>query len=186
MDAKMYGVIFTFLEEYVKERHGGPGIWRVLLKTTTGQAYKIYFPVKDYADEEFLALNRTAAESMDLPIPVVLEDFGSFVGPRLMSFYPMYLKGHDTSTFNMIIHAGGNIHDAIHRHNPECKPPQLSAHKESNNVLLVHYHSHRQLCHMVRGIIRGLGEYFKEDLSIEETQCMYNGASKCIMKVTKS
>lgn len=182
----MYGVIFTFLEEYVKERHGGEETWRTLLKATTGQAYKIYFPVKDYADEEIVALAQTAAEALNLTLPAVLEDFGSYVGPRLMSFYPMYLKGHDKNTFDMIIHAGKNIHDAVHRHNPERKPPQLSAHKESDNVLMVHYHSHRKLCHVVKGIIRGLGEHFKENLTIEETQCMYDGAGECVIKVIKS
>lgn len=181
----MYGVIFTFLKEYVIERHGGEETWRTLLKATTGNAYKIYFPVKDYPDEEIVGLAQTASEALNLPLPAVLEDFGSYVGPRLMSFYPMYLKAEIDNTFDMIIHAGANIHDAIHRHNPERKPPQLSAHKESDDELIIHYHSHRKLCHVVRGIVRGLGERFNEDLSINETQCMYHGANECIIKVTK-
>ncbi|NOQ78331.1 MAG: hypothetical protein GQ546_02910 [Gammaproteobacteria bacterium] len=181
----MYGVIFTFLKEYVEERHGGNETWRKLLKASTGQAYKLYFPVVDYPDEEIVALAQTAADALSLPLPAVLEDFGSYVGPRLMSFYPMYLKNNIDNTFDMIIHAGANIHDAIHRHNPERKPPQLSAHRESDNILIIHYQSHRRLCHVVRGIVRGLGERFNEEFTIEETQCMYHGAVECIIKVTK-
>ncbi len=181
----MYGVIFSFLREYVEERHGGEKTWRTLLKATTGQAYKLYLPVVDYPDEEIVALAQTASEALGLPLPDVLEDFGSYVGPRLMSFYPMYLKNDVDNTFDMIIHAGANIHDTIHRHNPERKPPKLSAHKESDNVLIIHYYSHRKLCHVVRGIVRGLGGRFNEELSIKETQCMYHGADECIIKVTK-
>lgn len=180
----MYGVIFTFLEEYVKERHGGKETWHALLQAN-GHGYKIYGAITDYPDEEIVGLAQAAAEALNLPLAAVLEDFGSYVGPRLMSFYPMYLSGHNTSTFEMITHAGASIHDAVHRHNPKRKPPQLSAHKESYNVLMVHYHSHRKLCHVVKGIIRGLGEHFKENLTIEETQCMYDGAGECVIKVTK-
>ena len=186
MGPKMYGIIFTFLKEYVEERHGGNETWRTLVKATTGQEHKIYFPVVDYSDEEIVGLAQTAADALGLSLPVVLEDFGSYVGPRLMSFYPMYLKDGLDNSFDMIIHAGANIHDAIHRHNPDRKPPHLSAQRESDDVLIIHYHSHRKLCHVVRGIVRGLGEHFNEELTIEETQCMYEGAKECVIKVTKS
>jgi len=182
----MYGIIFTFLKEYVEQRHGGQETWRTLLKATTGQAYKLYLPVVDYPDKEIVALAKTASKALNIPLVDVLEDFGSYVGPRLMSFYPMYLKDDVDNSFDMIIHAGANIHDAIHRHNPERKPPQLSAYKESDSELIIHYHSHRKLCPVVRGIVRGLGDRFNENLSVNETQCMHQGAGECIIKVTKS
>lgn len=181
----MYGVIFTFLREYVEERHGGLETWRTVLKATTGQAYKLYLPVVDYPDKEIVALAQTASKALDIPLPAVLEDFGSYVGPRLMSFYPMYLKNDIDNTFDLIIHAGDNIHDAIHRHNPERKPPELSASKESNDVLIINYKSHRKFCFIVRGIVRGLADKFDESFTIKETQCMHNGANKCVLRVTR-
>lgn len=180
----MYGVIFTFLKEYVTERHGGNATWQALLKAN-GHGYKMYFPVQDYPDEEIVAIANTAASALGLPLTAVLEDFGTYVGPRLMSFYPMYLQGKANNTFQLIEHAGANIHDAIHRHNPERKPPQLSGVRESDNVLVIHYRSHRKMCPVVRGIVRGLAQHFGENLDINETQCMYHGASECVMRVTK-
>ncbi len=181
----MYGIIFTFLKEYVEERHGGKETWRTLLKATTGQAYKLYFPVVDYPDNDIVALVQTASKALNLPVSDVLEDFGSYVGPRLMTFYPMYLKDDIDNVFDMIIYAGDNIHDVIHRHNPERKPPKLSAYQESDNVLIIHYQSHRKFCDIVKGVVRGLADKFDENLLIIETQCMHDGQARCIMKVTK-
>jgi hypothetical protein len=81
--------------------------------------------------------------------------------------------------------AGGRIHDVIHKHNPNRKPPSLSAKRESDDLLEVDYRSHRELCPVVRGIICGLGEKYGERFDINEIQCMYDGADKCVMRVTR-
>lgn len=180
----MYGVIIHFLREYVIERHGGEATWQTLIEAQ-GYKFKLYFPVQDYPDEEAIGLVETASKALNTPIPVVLEDFGSFVGPKLMTFYHMYVKDKEMKTFDVIETAGSSIHDAIHKHNPNRKPPSLSAHRESDDVLVVHYQSHRKLCPVVRGIIRGLAEKFGERFDINETQCMHTGAEKCIMRVTR-
>ncbi|MCU7846262.1 MAG: heme NO-binding domain-containing protein [Candidatus Thiodiazotropha sp. (ex Monitilora ramsayi)] len=181
----MYGVIIHFLREYVIERHGGEATWQALIEAQ-GYKYKLYFPVQDYPDEEIVGLVETASKALKTPIPDVLEDFGSYAGPKLLSFYHMYVKNKDMKTFDVIETAGANIHDVIHKHNPNRKPPRLSSQRESENVIVVHYQSHRKLCPVVRGIIRGLGEKFNERFDINETQCMHDGAEKCIMRVTRS
>ena len=180
----MYGVIFHFLREYVIERHGGEDTWDALIKAQ-GYKFKLYFPVQDYPDEEIVALVDTASKALSTPVPVVLEDFGSFVGPKLLSFYHMYVKNKDMKTFEVIMTAGGSIHDVVHEHNPTRKPPRLSATQESDDVLIVHYQSKRMMCPVVKGIIRGLGEKFGERFDINETQCMYDGADECVMRVTR-
>jgi predicted hydrocarbon binding protein len=173
----VYGVIFHFLRNYVIERHGGEPTWQTLLEAQ-GHKYKMYFPVKDYADEEIVALVQTASNALNIPVPDVLEDFGAYVGPELLSFYHMYIKEKNLRTFDVIEVAGSKI-------NPDRKPPKLSSHRESPDVLIVDYQSHRKLCPVVRGIIRGLGEKFGERFDINETQCMLRGADKCSMRVTK-
>jgi len=180
----MYGVIFHFLHDYVVERHGGKATWQALLEAQ-GYRYKVYFPVKDYPDEEIVALVETASKALDVPVPDVLEDFGHYVGPQLLSFYHMYVKDPNMKTFEVIETAGGSIHGVIHEHNPNRKPPRLSAERESDDLLIVHYQSQRKLCPVVRGIIRGLGDKFGERFDIDETQCMLHGADECVMRVTR-
>ncbi|MCU7918262.1 MAG: heme NO-binding domain-containing protein [Candidatus Thiodiazotropha sp. (ex Dulcina madagascariensis)] len=180
----MYGVIFHFLRDYVIERHGGKDTWQALLEAQ-GYKFKLYLPVQDYPDEEIVALVETASKALNVPVPDVLEDFGSYVGPQLLTFYHMYVKDKEMNTFEVIETAGGSIHDVIHKHNPNRKPPRLSSQRESDNVLVIYYQSHRKLCPVVRGIVRGLGEKFNERFEINEIQCMHQGADRCVMRVTR-
>jgi len=180
----MYGVIFDFLRDYVIERHGGEETWKALLKAN-GYGYKIFFPVTEYPDEELFALAQTASSALDTPLPLVLEDFGAFVGHKLMTFYHMYTKSDAWKTFDVIENAGSCIHASVHKHNPLRKPPRLTAHRETNEFLILRYQSHRKLCAVVKGIVRGLGERFDESFDIHEAQCMHYGASECIINIKR-
>lgn len=180
----MYGMIFEFLREYVQERHGGQQTWKALLKANNKE-HKIYFPSIEYPDKEIVALAFTASKTLNLPLSAVLEDFGSFLSMRLLNFYHMYVDNKDWRTFEVIENAGGCIHHAINRHNPTRKPPRLTTRRRSNDEMLLQYQSQRKLCHVVKGIVRGLGENFHENVTIVETQCMLNGADSCVMKLNR-
>jgi len=181
----MYVVIFDFLRDYVIERHGGERTWKALLSGVGQSVHKIYFPISEYPDEEIVALAQTAASALNMPLPLVLEDFGAFAGHKLVSFYHMYVKSKDWKTFDVIEHAGESIHDAVHRHNANRKPPQIRANRLSDNELHLYYRSKRKLCPVAKGIIVGLGEEFGESFDIEERQCMLHGANECIFHVRR-
>lgn len=175
----MYGVIFDFLRDYVIERHGGERTWKALLDGIGQSVHKIYFPIAEYPDEEIVALAQTAAGALNLPLPVVLEDFGAFVGHKLVTFYHMYIKNKNWRTFDIIQHADNSIHDAVHRHNARRTPPRIRAVRRSDNELSLTYQSKRRLCPVVKGIITGLGEHFGESFDVHEKQCMLYGAREC-------
>jgi len=181
----MYGVIFDFLRNYVIERHGGVETWRELLKASGQSPHKIYFPTGEYPDAEIVALAKSASEALNLPLTDVLEDFGSFVGPSLLSFYHMYVSNPEWKTFAVIENASGHIHDVIHKHNPSRKPPLLKARRLSDDEMSITYRSARKMCPVVRGIVRGMGDKFGESFKIEETACMHHGGPECVFRVTR-
>lgn len=43
---------------------------------------------------------------MGLPVPDVLEDFGSYAGPALLNFYRMHINDKNMKTFDVIEAAG--------------------------------------------------------------------------------
>mgnify|MGYP001591517221 FL=1 len=182
----MYGVIFDFLRDYVIERHGGEKTWKALLEGIGQSSYKIYFPIAEYPDEEIVALAQTAAGALNLPLPLVLEDFGAYVGHKLVSFYHMYVKSKNWKTFDIIENAGENIHDAVHRHNNKRVPPHIRAQRQSDNELVLFYRSKRKLCPVVKGIVTGLGEVFHESFDVHEEQCMLHGAHECVFRVKRA
>jgi predicted hydrocarbon binding protein len=181
----MYGVIFDFLRDYVIEKHGGRETWSMLLEQTGQSPYKIYFPVKEYPDEEIVALATQASQALRLPIEIVLEDFGKFVGHKLVSFYHMYIKDQAWKTLDIVESAGTYIHDALHKHNPLRKPPVIRAKRISADALILHYTSQRRLCHVVRGIVAGLAQHFGEKFEMQESQCMHAGAAECVFQVRR-
>ncbi len=181
----MYGMMFSFLKEYVEQKHGGHKTWQNLLEAAGQSRFKVYFPIVEYPDSEIVALVTTASQALDTPVEAVLEDFGVYVGPRLMTFYRAYVEGHGQDLFTIVQYAGAHIHDQIHQHNPDRKPPQLSAEIHDPQRMTVHYHSHRKFCPVVRGVLRGLGEKFGEQLQIKETQCMHEGAEECTFEVIR-
>jgi len=178
----MYGVIFDFLRGYVLEKHGGESTWNALLKAN-GYNYKIFFPVTEYDDSEIVGLAVAASEALDVPLPAVLEDFGVYVGHKLISFYHMYVSNKDWKTFDIIENAHTCIHHAVHKHNSLRKPPVVKAMRESNDLLVIRYYSERKLCAVLKGIVRGLGEVFGEEFQVEEVKCMHDGERECIINV---
>lgn len=179
----MYGVIFDFLRSYVIERHGGRPTWDKLLEEA-GIGYKVYFPVAQYPDEEMVNLATTAARMLNTPLPAVLEDFGHFVGPSLVTYYEMFVRP-EWRTFEVLENASYKIHDAIHKHNPRRNPPELRAFRQGEHRMLLTYHSERRLCFVAKGIIRGLAQKYDEDIEVRETQCMHYGAERCHFEVTR-
>jgi hypothetical protein len=178
----MYGVIFQFLREYVTEHHGGEDTWQALLDDN-GYGYRLYFATGEYPDEEIVALAGSAAKLLGMPLPAVLEGFGTYVGPRLVNFYHGMVRGN-WKTLDVVEHAGSRIHDALHEFNPSRKPPRLVPERHSEHELTLRYHSHRKLCPVVRGILRGLADHYGESIEIQETQCMHQGAKECVFQVS--
>jgi hypothetical protein len=178
----MYGVIFDFLRTYVIERHGGRDTWDALLKEA-GIGYKVYFPVAQYPDEEIVTLATTASRMLNVPLTAVLEDFGNFVGPSLVSYYEMFVRP-EWRTFEVLENASSKIHDAIHRHNPKRNPPELRTTRIDAQRMKLTYQSHRKLCFVAKGIVMGLAQKYGERIEMRETQCMHNGAERCHFEIT--
>jgi len=180
----MYGVIFDFLRSYVIERHGGRATWEVLLEEA-GIGYKVYFPVVQYPDEEIVKLATTASRMLRVPLPAVLEDFGHYAGPQLITYYEMFVRP-EWRTFEVLEKPSARIHDAVHRYNPKRLPPRLVARRLDANRMELTYQSARKLCMVAKGIVRGLKDHFGEALEIRETQCMHNGAECCRFDLVRS
>ncbi|MGM0592589.1 MAG: V4R domain-containing protein, partial [Halobacteriota archaeon] len=64
-------------------------------------------------------------------------------------------------------------------------PPALRAGWIDDNRVGVIYDSERQLCHLAKGLIEGIGEYYDEPLNVEEVQCMHDGGDECRLVVSR-
>ena len=86
----MHGIIFSELQRYVDKKLG-PGAWRKLLPEA-GLGARTYLVTSSYPDAEAVALVTTASRLTNLPVAAILEDFGEFIVPSLLSIYKPLVK----------------------------------------------------------------------------------------------
>lgn len=176
----MHGIIFTELRKYVDDKLGGDA-WSDLLNAA-GLKGRMYLPIQEYPDGEAVALVTTAAQVTGLDAGVILADFGEFIAPSLLGMYRTLVKP-EWKTLDVLEFTEGTIHQVVRARNPGAKPPELKAVRVSATELHLTYGSQRKLCHVAKGIISGLAHHFDEKISVQETQCMHEGADTCEMVV---
>ncbi len=178
----MHGVFFHFLKEYMQEKYGGKESWDSLL-LANGYAYKVYFTIKEYPDEEFNALINMASRLLDIPSDHLIRDYGEFMVPHMLVFYATYLKDKSWRSLELIENVGTSIHHTVKRRNPDTRPPEMITERISRDQIVLRYRSERKLCVLLSGMIHGVGNHFGEHLEIREHDCMLNGASECRFEI---
>jgi hypothetical protein len=179
----MHGVIFLELRKFVGARLGDHA-WDGLLQQA-GLGGQVYLAVKEYPDSDALKLVETACAITGKPASALLEDFGAFSVPDLLQFYGSQLDPA-WKTLDVIENTEETIHKVVRRRNPGARPPKLRCERLSPREVVLHYTSSRRMCSLARGICRGLGAHFGEQVEIEEPTCMLTGAPECRISVRLS
>ena len=172
----MHGIVFSQLQEYVETKKS-TGAWGDLLKHAQLQD-RTYSSSTEYPDAEMEALVAAAATMFGQPSSVVLEDFGVFIAPALMSIYG-YLIPREWKTLDVIAKADGTIHSVVRERNLGAKPPVLHTIRRSGDEVVLIYGSPRKMCAFAIGIAKGVAKHYNETIEVTQTKCMHNGAPHC-------
>ncbi len=180
----MHGVFFHFFKEYMEERYGGKETWESLL-IANGCAYKVYFTVKEYPDEDLISLMVQASNLLDIPFAEMVGDYGRFLAPRMLRFYSTYIKDPNWKSLELMANVGQGIHHTIRTRNPDTSPPEIMTERLSQHQLRLRYSSPRRLCVLLEGMIRGVGDYYGEELHLSETECVHHGGGECVFEIER-
>jgi hypothetical protein len=71
------------------------------------------------------------------------------------------------------------IHKAIRVRDASAQPPRLQPRRISDREVQIDYDSERRLCALAIGICRGVAAHYQESITIEQPECMHDGASRC-------
>ena len=176
----MHGIIFSELRKYVDTTLGN-GAWTATL-ADAGLANKLYLPIQEYPDTDVFALVNSASRTTGLGIPVILEDFGQFIAPALLGLYRTLVKP-EWKTLDLLENTEQTIHSVVRARNPGAKPAELSAVRVAPDLVDLTYFSQRRLCPVAKGIVKGIARHYDETITINETECMHEGAAACRMEV---
>jgi predicted Ser/Thr protein kinase len=174
----MHGLIFSLLQRFARET-GGMSLWKQLLQEAN-LGGKSYSPMSVYPDEDTIAIVEAAARFMHKPPGTVLEEFGQFIAPELIRLYGRLIKP-EWKTFDVIENTEELIHSAVRVGNPGAKPPVLHCTWTGADDLYILYSSERKLCHLAKGIVKGLAQLYGEDIIVTEDACMLKGAPLCAL-----
>jgi len=180
----MHGIVLKGLKDFVVEQYDHE-TWRTL-RRNAGIEMKMYVPVSEYPDEEVVALVETAVEMTGIEAPDLLAAFGEFLVPRLVETYGVHVE-EDWTGLELIANVETYIHEALRAKNlSEFTPPELTSEWVDDDRVSITYASDREFCHLAKGLVRGIAEYYDEQLSLEEPVCMLEGGPHCELVVTRA
>ena len=177
----MHGLIFLQLQKFAKQQ-AGPQAWEILLQEAQLPT-KTYSAVRDYPDEEVLAIVGAASRVLKLPADAILHAFGEFIAPELLKLYGRLLQP-DWKTLSVIEHTEKLLHAAVRVGNPGATPPVLECIRTTDDEVQILYSSERQLCSLAKGLVNGIARHFDETVSVSEDACMLKGDPFCVLHVS--
>jgi predicted hydrocarbon binding protein len=176
----MHGIIFSNLKKYVESAYNN-GTWDKLMHES-GTGREMYLMSKDYPDEDMYNLISTASKVLARPAADILEDFGTFIIPVLIKEYSLLIK-KEWKTIDFIENTEETIHKIVRRRNPGAKPPVLKCKRSDRNEVTMTYFSERKMCDFLKGMVKGLADYYNEEISVSHTRCMSHGHSACTLTI---
>lgn len=178
----MHGLILTELKRFADTQFG-KAAWLSLVRDA-GLGQRLYVSSGTYPDGEVWALVDVVARRTASDVQTVLEQFGEFIVPTLMTDYKPYIRP-EWKTLEMIEHTEANIHRAVRVHDPAAAPPQLKVRRVSAHEIVLIYESQRKMCGVAKGIIRGVAAHYGEQVEINELTCMLKGKPSCSIAITR-
>jgi hypothetical protein len=176
----VHGIIFTSLKKYATTKLG-PEAWTSLLREA-GLSGKVYLPTQGYDDKEIFGLVSTASKITGQPAQTLLEEFGEFIVPDLVSIYRSMIRP-EWRTIDLIDNVENTIHRAVRLRDKSAAPPTLAVSRTGPTEILVVYSSARRMCGVAKGIARGVATHYGERISITESTCMLRSDSACRLAI---
>jgi hypothetical protein len=161
----LHGIIHVELKKYVEARHGAEA-WKTCLETA-GLGQKMFLPINTYPDADAVAIVTAASKLTNTPTESLLEDFGEFIAPDLLSMYQSLVEPH-WKTIELLLNTEDVIHRVVRLNNPGAQPPQLRFQQLGPNELKFYYNSPRRMAAVAKGIIKGVANHYRQTVLIRE------------------
>lgn len=179
----MHGIIFAELKKFVHRNYGEPA-W-LKISAEAGVTRMSNLANESYPDAEFVALVAAVERLSGRPARELQKEFGEFIVPDLINVYGAFIDRKWTA-LDMLANTESVIHRTVRLQDAKAEPPRLRITRNSPDEVTILYSSPRKLCDVATGIIRGIASHYREQLRIEETTCMHEGARQCTLVTSRA
>jgi hypothetical protein len=159
----MKGTIVKCLEELVRTKHGDER-WRAILARSGMSPTTLFFTMSVVPDGDVVALLGSTANVLGITLEAAMDAFGDYwsttYAPSIYGAYFKKAKGAKEFLLNL-----DHIHVAMTK-TAGASPPRFRYEWRGERLLVMHYDSPRGLVALMPGLIRGVGRYFNERLTV--------------------
>lgn len=177
----MHGLIHNELERWARAELGADA-W-VRAAGHAGLAEKVYALDERYDDGEIVALVMALARDSGSGPQALLERFGFALAPKLIEAYGDLIPP-EWRTLELIENTEAVVHTALRRDDAAARPPLLRTSRRGPGEVFLIYASDRRMCGFAKGLARGVGAVYGDDIRVHEEQCMLSGAPTCDLSIT--
>jgi len=161
----MKGTIVKCTQEMVASRFGEHK-WSEVLKRAGLPKWRNFLNFEDVSDSEFALLIKSIAHVTGLSENQVMDAHGEYwstiYAPRVYKRY--FEKAH---TARELLLQLDTIHWEMTRSMESARPPNFTYEWQNDSCLVMHYHSPRGLVMLMAGLVRGVGKYYNENLTVK-------------------
>jgi len=160
----MKGIIFTEFLEMV-EITFSPAVADQIIEQNELDSNGAYTSVGNYNKQELLKLVTSLSSIVDIPVDVLVKEYGKYLLKRFLVYYPQFFE-ELTTTFDFLDTIDQHVHVEVKKLYTDVELPTFKTNHLSNTKMQMIYHSSNPFAMLAEGLIEGAAEHFKENISI--------------------
>jgi hypothetical protein len=158
------GTIIKCMEELIAEKFGARR-WRECLERSGIPDSRTNFTIlSDVPEDDFKLIVKGVVSATSMSTDQLMDEFGEHwalvYAPRVYAPYFAEAKNARDLLLNL-----DHVHEAMTKSIKFARPPRFRYEWKGDKLLIMHYESPRGLVAMMPGLIRGVGKYYKENIS---------------------
>ncbi len=162
----MKGIIVIALKGTVVDNFGYEA-WQKSLERAGLSPHSYFRSMVDVPDETVVRVLEAVCAELNITLDQAGEAFGHYwmhkIVPRVYSVFTYNIKSARQLLLKM-----DKIHEMVTRTIANARPPRFEYSWTDDNTLIMTYNSLRGLIFLLPGLIRGVGKYFDEELSVRK------------------
>ncbi|MGE5342369.1 MAG: heme NO-binding domain-containing protein [Candidatus Omnitrophota bacterium] len=160
----MKGVIAVCLGDLVKEKFGKDK-WDKCLEHAGLPKTTFFLPTGNVDDAAVLKVVDSVCKVLNITLNQAADAFGDYwVNVYAPKIYKSYYR--DKKTAKEFLSAMDQVHKTVTETIAGAKPPRFDYELQGDKVMIMKYNSHRGLIDFFIGLLKGVGRYFNEKLTI--------------------
>ena len=160
----MKGIVFDEFLQMVESAHGLETVDAIIEKADLPSG-GVYTSVGTYDFNEMVSLVTMLSETLDIPVPKLLQHFGHYLFDSLKESHPDVV-----ASYNAPMALVSSIEDHIHIHvkklYPDAELPSFKILEKEDNQLKMIYSSSRGLYMLAQGLMERTFEFFDTEVNI--------------------